>query len=65
MMLTFRLFTYQDGAKHGKGTYKYVNGNEYRGEWRADRKNGQGVYDYSSTFEKYDGKWVSKQANCG
>lgn len=38
-----------DGAKHGNGTYKYVNGNEYRGEWKGDRKNGHGVYDYYST----------------
>lgn len=52
----------RDGAKHGKGTYKYVNGNEYKGEWKADRKNGHGVYDYYSTQEKYDGQWVRLQS---
>ena len=53
--------------KCGKGGYYYVNGNKYQGEWVTylspyiikanDRKNGFGVYNYSSTGEKYEGEW--------
>jgi hypothetical protein len=43
-----------------KGTYTYVNGNKYDGEWVNDKKHGRGVYHYYSTNEKYDGEWVRK-----
>lgn len=37
--------------------YYYVNGNFYQGEWRDDKKDGRGIYQYNITGEKYEGEW--------
>ncbi len=34
----------------------YGNGDKYIGEWRNDRKHGQGIY-YESSGSKYAGVW--------
>lgn len=34
--------------KHGKGVYKFANGNRYEGEWYNNEKHGTGKYYYSS-----------------
>lgn len=57
-MLIFFLPLNSEGSKYGFGSYYYVNGNKYEGEWTNDRKNGHGIYSYFSTGEKYDGNWV-------
>ncbi len=41
--------------KHGTGSYIYMNGNIYEGEWARDKKHGKGKYVYYSTDETYDG----------
>lgn len=58
LKLKFTIILYKEGQKHGRGSYFYVNGNRYEGEWTGDRKNGHGIYFYFSTGEKYDGQWV-------
>jgi hypothetical protein len=35
---------FQDGLKHGKGKYLYVDGGTYAGDWLNDKQNGQGTY---------------------
>jgi len=30
--------------KHGKGFYKWENGNTYKGDWRNDKMNGKGLF---------------------
>jgi radial spoke head protein 1 len=36
---------------------KYVNGDEYTGQWLHGKKQGKGVYNYSDG-DYYDGEWV-------
>ena len=45
---------------HGKGTYKYTNGNVYEGDWVDGRKNGQGTQTWSNG-EKYEGGWSNNR----
>ena len=44
------------GVPEGPGRYKWSNGAEYDGEWRAGKFHGQGTYVWTSG-EKYDGEW--------
>ena len=41
---------------HGKGIYKYADGDVYDGEWKDDKKHGKGIFKYVSG-EKIDGVW--------
>jgi hypothetical protein len=50
----------------GKGTMKYNNGNEYKGTWKNDMREGSGVYhDYSKAKLDYiyDGEWYKDNKN--
>ncbi len=40
---------------------KYVNGDEYTGQWSQGRKQGKGVYNYADG-DYYDGEWVKDEA---
>lgn len=46
-----------------KFRYYYLNGNTFEGEWREDRKEGRGVYTYTTTGEKYEGEWRNGERN--
>ena len=43
---------------HGQGTIKGNNGNEYKGEWRFDKKHGKGEFKYSKG-DRYQGDYVN------
>lgn len=49
--------------------YTYVNGDRYEGEWKDDRRHGQGIVVYMSpegeVVEKYEGQWVSGKMHGG
>jgi hypothetical protein len=47
---------------NGKGTYQFVNGNKYEGEWIDDFKSGYGVLHYANG-EKYEGFWENDKAH--
>lgn len=39
---------YENGIKHGQGTYEYSNGRKYVGEWKNGKQDGYGklfIYD--------------------
>lgn len=38
--------TKKDGLKEGNGTCRYVNGDQYVGEWINNKKHGQGNFKY-------------------
>lgn len=38
----------KNNMKHGRGVYKFANGNRYEGEWLNNAKHGTGKYFYSS-----------------
>ena len=49
---------------HGKGVYRYAEGDVYSGEWREDKRHGKGTVQYVSgpkgqVVEKFEGDWVS------
>lgn len=46
-----------DDQRSGKGTYYYVNGDFYEGEWQNHQRHGQGSYTYQDTGSKYVGIW--------
>lgn len=35
---------WENGMKHGEGTYSYQNKDTYSGQWMFNKKNGQGSY---------------------
>ena len=45
----------RDGLPHGKGVYKYKNGDEYNGEFKNGMKNGNGYY--KNNEGEYEGLW--------
>ncbi|KAL7544372.1 hypothetical protein ACHAWF_007755 [Thalassiosira exigua] len=44
------------GQKHGEGTMKYDNGNEYSGQWKDNKRDGKGTTKYKSG-NVYTGIW--------
>jgi hypothetical protein len=42
---------------HGKGTYKWLDGRVYHGEYSNDKKHGFGVYIWADG-RAYMGKWA-------
>jgi hypothetical protein len=50
---------YAFGVRAGKGSQTYVNGNDYDGEWAADKRNGTGVWTVreNGQTESYEGEW--------
>ena len=61
----------QNGQCHGKGTYRYANGNVYKGEWRYGKYDGEGKLTFANGDEyegsffdgKYHGKGTCRYAN--
>ena len=38
---------WDNGVKHGQGTYKFDDASSYVGQWRNDQKHGKGLYTFS------------------
>ena len=49
---------WQDGKRHGIGTYISPTGTRYEGEWKDDGANGHGICHYADGM-KYDGQFES------
>jgi hypothetical protein len=47
----------RNGKRHGKGTIKWSNGQEYNGEWKDDKRHGTGFMSYNMNYSMYDGEW--------
>ena len=49
------------------GTYEWISGNKYVGEWRDNKRTGQGTFTYSPNGEsaghKYVGEWKDDDYN--
>lgn len=43
--------------KNGRGTMVYASGNFYDGEWKDNKRNGEGMMMWKTTQEKYTGHW--------
>jgi radial spoke head protein 1 len=45
---------YENGKRHGQGTYRFKNGARYIGEYVMNKKHGQGTFIYPDG-SKYEG----------
>lgn len=41
---------------HGKGIFKWANGNRYEGDYKEDKKDGTGIF-YFADGKVYKGSW--------
>ena len=48
----------ENGKKHGKGIWRYPNGDVYEGDWYEEQKQGYGKYTYSDG-DVYEGGWYN------
>jgi hypothetical protein len=48
---------WENGVKHGEGTYLYQNKDTYSGWWQFGNKKGKGTYTYANTGMKLIGNW--------
>ena len=51
-----------NGVKHGRGAFRWRNGDTYYGNWRNDRISGHGMYTYANR-DNYDGFFLSGEKN--
>ena len=42
---------------HGKGDYEWANGKTYRGQWKAGKMDGEGLYSWKDGIQKYEGQF--------
>ncbi|MEW6601981.1 MAG: hypothetical protein AB1499_13495 [Nitrospirota bacterium] len=47
---------YSKTDKHGQGTMKWPNGDEYTGDWKNDKMDGRGIMNWANG-DLYDGEW--------
>ena len=47
---------YEYDQKHGRGTYLWVNGDKYDGEWKNDNRHGRGTYTRANGYQ-HVGEW--------
>lgn len=50
---------YVDGVKEGEGDFLLPDGSVYSGQWKADKRHGQGTYVYAKTGDAYTGEWAN------
>jgi hypothetical protein len=65
---------WKEGLRSGQGTFKYPNGDWYKGSWHEGKKSGRGTYFshagacwYMGIFqdgEFIDGEWKFKDSSC-
>ena len=64
--LTRTGFEFVNGKRNGTGTQRFKDGSVYVGEWKDDRRNGDGSYTTGDQQWTYDGAWANdKRAGQG
>jgi len=53
--------SFQQGERHGHGTYKWSDGRQYSGEWHKNVRGGRGVFTWPSTGDRYEGEFEQGQ----
>eukprot|EP00927_Polykrikos_kofoidii_P028495 TRINITY_DN24871_c2_g1_i1.p1 TRINITY_DN24871_c2_g1~~TRINITY_DN24871_c2_g1_i1.p1 ORF type:complete len:274 (-),score=39.54 TRINITY_DN24871_c2_g1_i1:189-1010(-) len=54
-----------EAGADSEGTFTYVNGDVYCGQWRAGKKHGQGTYTYAGDDTKLVGQWEAGKITNG
>ena len=49
-----------DDNKHGKGVYRWPNGDSYEGDWVNDKRTGRGVFRWADG-DSYEGDWFNSK----
>lgn len=49
------------GMRHGQGTFLYLDGGKYEGEWAFNKMEGHGSLYYQSGKLAYEGEWMDDQ----
>ena len=49
-------------SRHGHGVYTYTRGEQFEGEWKANKRNGLGMLTMN-TGHKYEGEWKDDKMN--
>lgn len=52
-----------EGKRHGKGVYRWLSGETYRGEWKNDSHHGFGEWKYADGKSGYRGEWYNGEAH--
>ena len=52
-----------DGNRHGEGIYYYVNGDIYEGNWKNNKKDGEGTLVYQNDSRTYVGQFKNDLFN--
>jgi hypothetical protein len=55
---SYYLGNFHEGTRHGKGYIRYASGNYYQGDWKLDRKSGEGVMVWLTMSQTYTGTWL-------
>lgn len=50
------IFCCDVGQAHGRGTWRWDDGNLYEGEWKYGKKEGRGVFRWPAG-DVYEGEW--------
>ena len=50
-----------NSLKHGKGIFRYKNGDSYNGDWLNDKRHGKGTYFHKDAEYYYKGEWKDDQ----
>ena len=55
--------TWKNNLREGKsGTYYFLNGDRYEGNYLKDRREGTGTY-YWASGDRYEGEWLNDKRN--
>jgi hypothetical protein len=55
--LIIHIGQWENGLKHGEGTYTYSSKDIYSGWWQFGKKHGKGTYIYNDTGMRLIGQW--------
>lgn len=54
---------WNNGCPHGQGTYSWLNGNQYKGNYEDGKKKGNGIFYFNNGATFYDGSWSNGKPN--
>jgi uncharacterized membrane protein YgcG len=54
---------FENGLRHGKGTYTYANGDAYTGDWSKGKMHGHGALTVHASKDEYTGNFVDGELN--
>lgn len=50
---------FSGGNLYGQGKFEYFDGSSYEGDWRENKKLGQGIFTEADRITVYNGAWLN------